>query len=338
MFLLKKELQSHQVHHLDRACLTGYRSNWLPITSLPTNTHWSLPGLDGRKNHGFTRLNKAAEHHGPAFVYFLTPKPSLLLVAVPSCFDPVIHGWKVLLCSHVVVRVRIVQIFKSLAGATAILPHWIHVCTIAHWTREQIGVSISLAFSWGWHESCMGLLCHGHLRLLLQLEASLRPCTHQALQKFIPIHSFHEGVRAQPLWAPSTSRYWPIKGLDMTEVAPRRWETLVLVAQMVLGPGLRGKLIPLVLQVEEWLGLWLAHHRCLGDWIQALQVPHGELGEGVILAAAVLLQSLGESRSTVWLLLSAVRTWHIAHGTRRVYGDCVHWECCVGICPWIADL
>lgn len=97
-----------------------------------------------------------------------------------------------------------------------------------------------------------------------------------------------------------------------------------MVAWMVLGTGLRGELLPLVLQVEEWLGLGLAHFTGLGDCIQALQVPHGELREGVTLKV-VVLHSVGVTRSTVWLLLPAAsRTWQIAHGTRMVYGDGFH--------------
>ena len=116
--------------------------------------------------------------------------------------------------------------------------------------------------------------------------------------------------------------------IEDVKAGPHGVEPLVVVAWMVLGTVLSGKLLSLVLQVENWVGLRLVHFTGLGGRIQALQVPHGKLGEGVILDVAEL-HSVGVTKSTVWLLLlllllllpAAIGTWEMAHDTRMVYCD-----------------
>lgn len=226
------------------------------------------------------------------------------------------------------------QIFEQLAAAT-ILPQWIHVGAVGQSTGKQVGVSISWAVPRRVHEGgAVGLLPHRHLGLLLQLEAGLRADGHQALQKVILLHSL-EGVRPR-----SASRRRPIESvlgcIEGAEIGPHGLDTLTLVGQTVLGSRLRGQLVPLVLHWEERLGLRLAHCCDLGVGLQALQVPDGQLGEGAVVTG-VLLHPVGVTGPAAPLLLPS-RTWQVADGRRRVYGDSFHGDGWVGRRPRLVDL
>lgn len=168
------------------------------------------------------------------------------------------------------------QIFQRLAG---ILPAWIHVTAVADGSRDQVDVGVSLVLPGRLHEWSQSLLPHpaaAALGLLLQLKAALRSSSHQALNELIVFSSVHVLESAQALRASCAPGHGTVEctleRIDGGEVGPDGVESLILV--LVLAGGVREQLLPLGKRLEEDLALHLSG---LGDGVQALQVPDGEL-------------------------------------------------------------
>lgn len=153
---------------------------------------------------------------------------------------------------------------------------------VAQASRDQIDVGVSLVLHVRLHEWSQRLCSHSAtaaaaLGLLLQLKATLRRSPHQAFDELIIFSSLHELERAQTLRASSAPGRCTVEctlqWIDGGEVGPHGVETLILAA-LVLAGGIRDQLLPLGQHVEKGLAL---HFTGLGDGVQALQVPDGEL-------------------------------------------------------------
>lgn len=152
---------------------------------------------------------------------------------------------------------------------------------VADGSRDQVDVGVSLVLPGRLHEWSQSLLPHpaaaaAALGLLLQLKAALRSSSHQALNELIVFSSVHVLESAQALRASCAPGHGTVEctleWIDGGEVGPDGVESLILV--LVLAGGVREQLLPLGKRLEEDLALHLSG---LGDGVQALQVPDGEL-------------------------------------------------------------
>lgn len=204
---------------------------------------------------------------------------------------------------------------------------------VAHGPREQVDVGADLVLSRS--QSLWSSSAAAALGLLLQSEATLRCSSNQTLNEVVVFRSVHILVGAQSLRGSSPSRHCTVERtlerVGSGEVGPRGVESLVLGA-LVLAGGISDELLPLRRHLEEGLAL---HVTGLGDGVQALQVPDGELRKHLALkvvgvgGAVVLL--------LVLLLPAGGGSSHVTAGNRRADLHRFHGDRWVGVPPRLVD-